>query len=322
MNNMPGVIKPIYPAATYEPSEDICIITCYFNPRNYRTKLRNYNAFSRPFLNAGIALFTIELAFDNNDFQLDASPTVLQIKGGDALWQKERLLNYLISQLPPKFEKVVWADADILFERADWLQQTSKALDTYSIVQPFASSIRLPKNEICFSRYGERHKSFCAEFHASPNSHKSGIFELHGHTGYAWAARRNVLEACQLYDACLSGSGDHLMAHAFVGDFESGCVKKMVGKNRYYAHFVQWGRNFFEHTKCNIGYVEGYLLHLWHGQTIDRHYHDRSKELIQMGFDPFEDIIVGENNAWKWNNQQLKDWSKHYFDGRLEDGIK
>ena len=46
----------------------------------------------------------------------------------------------------------------------------------------------------------------------------------HGHTGFAWAARRSVLDKHGLYDCQILGNGDFVMGHAMYGseDFWNG----------------------------------------------------------------------------------------------------
>jgi hypothetical protein len=314
---------PIYPAIKYAASDDICVICCYFNPNNYTTKLSNYRRFFESLHSSGIFLYTIELAFINQEFQLKKSPFVKQIRGATVLWQKEKLLNRLLPEIPLRFKKIIWADSDILFENTNWLCEASKQLEKHFVIQPFKYAIRLPKNDLHYSTYGEKHKSFCATYNLEPHIMTEAGNKYHGHTGFAWGARRDVIEKIGFYDVCLSGSGDELMAHAFVGDLESRFIKRIVGEDEYFFHFRKWGGKMSDIVKSNIGYVEGHILHLWHGQSIDRHYFVRDRELIKMKFDPCNDLIMDDNGLWKWNSNkpELHKWAKTYFGLRNEDGI-
>ena len=56
----------------------------------------------------------------------------------NTLWQKERLLNIALENLPPTVDKVMWLDSDLIFLNDDWVPETAELLDRYPVVQPFA----------------------------------------------------------------------------------------------------------------------------------------------------------------------------------------
>jgi hypothetical protein len=87
----------------------------------------------------------VELAFGRGPFDLapDDADLLVQIRGGNVLSQKERLLNLGVSRLPKDCDKVVWLDAGILFDRADWAVETARLLQEYVVVQPFLGRVRL-----------------------------------------------------------------------------------------------------------------------------------------------------------------------------------
>ncbi len=95
-------------------------MTTYYNPARYQTKRANYERFAAPIRAAGIPFVTIECAFGDEAFELGAGPNVIQVRGRDVMWMKERLINLAISQLPPHVTKVAWLDADILFDNPAW----------------------------------------------------------------------------------------------------------------------------------------------------------------------------------------------------------
>lgn len=68
---------------------------------------------------------------------------VIHVRAKDILWQKERLLNLALAHLPAVARKVAWLDADLLFEDPSWACETSRRLDTFPVVQPFAAIARL-----------------------------------------------------------------------------------------------------------------------------------------------------------------------------------
>ena len=126
-------------------SSDLWSITSYFNPCRYKTKRANFDAFMEGMERVGANVLVVELAFDDEDFELPASDRVLQLRGTGVMWQKERLLNVAAATLPESCTKVAWLDCDLLFENPDWPRLTSEALDEYMVVQPFSTAVRLPR---------------------------------------------------------------------------------------------------------------------------------------------------------------------------------
>src|SRR5262249_8316270 len=117
-------------------------ITSYFNPIGYHRRLENYHTF-RQYLT--VPLVTVELAF-NGAFQLHSGDAdiLMQFRGGDVLWQKERLLNLALKSLPASCEKVAWLDCDVVFENKDWAARTNQALDDFGLLHLFHECYHLP----------------------------------------------------------------------------------------------------------------------------------------------------------------------------------
>jgi hypothetical protein len=239
------------------------------------------------------------------------------------MWQKERLLNLAIASLPQACTKVVWLDGDILFADPNWAVETSKRLDTAPIVQPFDRVIRLPRSATAFTGEGDAWPAFAAVYARQPNLMLAGDFARHGHTGFAWAARRDILATHGLYDACISGSGDHMMAHAFCGDWSSPCLDRILGQNTALrAHFVAWCRRLYKDVRARVAATPGTILHLWHGDTENRRYVLRNQQLSTFNFDPAADLRVSPGGAWEWSSDKpaLHQWAIDYYPTRKEDG--
>jgi hypothetical protein len=306
---------------------DFSIVTSYFNPLRYKSKKINYDLFAARIAGAGIPLLVIELAPVGAPFELSDDNEVVRIRGNLAIWQKERLLNIAISHLPASCRKVAWVDCDLIFEDDDWARKASAALDQFSVVQLFSSCVRLPRGDSEFRGHGQDGsgvtEGFAAAFARDPRLAREATYREHGHTGFAWAARRDLLDACALYDACLTGSGDHLMAHAFAGTLDSPCIPAMIGSGHAYAaHFDRWAVSVDEACHGNFGCVPGRVLHLWHGSVADRRYYDRNQQFKAFNFDPDRHIHRNEMGAWEWNHAPavMQEWARNLFESRNEDG--
>ena len=314
----------VEPARAYRGVDDLWLVTTYFNPRNYETRRRNQRAFAAAFAASSLRLLTVECAFRNDAFVLPDSPDVLRVRARDLMWQKERLLNLIIARLPASCTKVAWLDCDVLFENSAWAVETSRLLDEYPIVQPFDTAVRLPRGTTVDEGRSHARQGFGAVHGLAPHAVRSGRDEAHGETGLAWAARREVLARCGLYDACVIGGADHAMAHAMCGDFDSGCVQLLLdNRNRHWRHFVGWGARFCDEVRGRIGFVPGAALHLWHGPHADRAYSRRHRLLEEYGFDPDTDLRIGRDGCWEWatDKPEMHRSVAEYFTQRNEDGV-
>jgi hypothetical protein len=312
----------IYHASSYAPVNDLWLISCYYNPDGYRTKMTNFVAFMESVENSGLHHLIVECSFGDQDFSFPKSKHFYRIKATDVLWQKERLLNMAVAQLPEKCKTVVWIDCDVLFENPDWAKETAALLEKASVVQPFKEAVRLPKGFRFDTGEGERYRSFAYIYKLDPGLAAAGEFELHGHTGFVWATHKSIIIRHGLYDVCLSGNADHLMAHSFAGCWDTGCIRRVIGSNKpYHDHYVQWSRDIYNSVGGRIEFVEGTLLHLWHGDVENRNYARHQRELESFGFDPTTDIVPDESGCWKWNHDsaEFKKWAREFFPSRKED---
>ncbi len=325
----------------YASASDLGVVTSYYNPCGYRVRAHNFERFVEPLRAAGIPLVIVEAGFPSGDapraafdtahgeFTLPEAHGSCRVSARDVMWQKERLLNEGLRRLPARCTKVAWLDADVLFESDEWAVETSRRLDRHAVVQPFEEVVRLPRGALAYEGLSEEgvagatvFRGFGAVHASEPEAYLGGNYERHGHTGFAWAARRDLLERTGLYDACIAGSGDHMMAHGFCLDSESACVRRIIGRVGFHAaHFREWTARLLEELGDGVSFTPGRLLHLWHGSIENRRYVQRNQELLAMGFHPKEDIRVGETGAWEWasDKPELHAWARRYFVERRED---
>lgn len=306
----------------YHYAAGLWVITCYFNPLDYATRRCNYEVFAAALQQAGLPWLTVECVFPGQEFTLPAAPHVLRVRARAVLWQKERLLNLAIGALPATCRAVAWLDADVLFANARWAVETLAALEQRALVQLFSECVRLRPGCLTDGGEAERWPGFGYVATQRPETIRAGHFDAHGHTGFAWAARRELLGQHGLYDACIAGAGDHLIAHAACGDWESPCIERLMPESpAQQRHFINWAQPFAAATGGQVGYVNGQLLHLWHGEFQQRRYARRHQELARLGFNPFTDLRLGANGCWEWaqTRPELTAWFHHYFKSRQED---
>lgn len=191
-------------------------VAAFFNPAGYANPLGNYRRFRQGLREQSVPLLAVELGFGSRPFDLapDDADLLVQIRGGDVLWQKERLLNLGISRLPENCDKVAWLDADILFDRPDWAVETARLLQEYVVVQPFLDRVRLGPGcppadvEALPVGLGDGEVYYGMAYGVAAKGYRAlGGYRRHGSTGLAWAARRDLLDKHGLYDREILGGG-------------------------------------------------------------------------------------------------------------------
>jgi hypothetical protein len=308
------------PAEKYKPVDNFCVVMSFFNPLGYRTRVKNFETVARSLSESKVNWRAVECAFGTSPFTLASDDNIVRVRSQSVLWQKERLLNLVIKSLPDRYTNVAWIDADILFSNPNWIRDTCDALEEHAVVQPFVESVRVPPSPVHHVDNSDSLVSFAYLYQLDPDGVLGPTYWNHGHTGYAWAGRRDWLEAYGLYDACLSGTGDHLMAHGFVGDWQPECLG--IGRGAAYQHFTAWSKQVYPAVRSRVGVVEGRTFSLWHGPESERGYYNAVCTLREGGFDPAGDLELGPSGCWEWASEKpwLHRWAQDYFARRRDDG--
>lgn len=170
----------------------------------------------------------------------------------------------------------------------------------------------------------------------STNHAQSLNYDEHGHVGFAWGARREVLEKCPLYEKALIGGADHILAHAAAGQISHDCITKSFTDNL--ADIQEWSRDFNAACDCQtwngkvllnrIGYVNGDLYHIWHGEVSDRAYLKRIREFTGSTKELTRDkygfyTAKGKNAAYmkRYYRQREVAYDDGYDFGGFDDGF-
>jgi hypothetical protein len=312
----------IFESASARNRGDFWAITSYWNAVHYRRKYANYRSF-REHLN--VPLVAVELAFED-DFELrkEDADILIQLRGGDVLWQKERLLNLALRALPDSCRNVTWVDCDVVFGLPDWHELAAKLLKRASLVQLFSRVYRMPPDW----KPGQQIPSDAELLHGSPYLIASGMpvttclstpaSQISCGHGYAWAASRRLLDRHGLYDALVIGGADSAIARAAYGRFDDALRLQALHRD----HYLAWAQPFHRSVASNVTFLDGDIFHLWHGKTTDRRYRARNEEFMRFQFNPFTDLVADRNGAWRWNSdrREMHDYVRNYFVVRREDG--
>lgn len=311
------------------PDQSLWAITSYFNPQRYRRRLANYRMFRREL---PIPLVAVELSF-GEPFELTAgdADVLIQLSGGDVMWQKERLLNLALQALPDHCHEVAWLDADVLIGDDEWPARVHEALTRVPLVQAFDRVGYLRRD----ARSEEVFPPLAVEFwqpgfvHAV-QSGQSQLASLRASQlrvpeacalGFAWAARRDLLDEHGLYDACIIGGGDVAFTCAAYGLFQE-LEQRQLFNDHQQQRYRAWAEAFHSAIRSQVATVASPLFHLWHGEMSHRHGRERHEGLAPFHFDPDSDLALAASGAWRWNSLKLPmhHYVRDYFALRQEDG--
>lgn len=303
---------------------DVWAVTSFFNPARYGSRLRNFRVFRE---RLAVPLAAVELSFDG-EFELSKGDAdiLIQIRGGDVMWQKERLLNVGIEAMPPACDKIAWLDCDVVFEDDCWAERASKRLDDgVALLHLFETRIDLQPGSSADRPNGRQRASLIAEWlrgERSPSlfARPQALKPVAATGGLAWAARRSVLVAHGLYDRAVLGSGDRALLNAAIG--RPDWAAEMICMNPAQRnHFDAWALPFHQAVRNAVGFLDGRVLHLWHGEPARRRYLERYADFEPFDFDPNADIRLTSEGSWRWatDKPEMHAYVRKYFDGRRED---
>jgi hypothetical protein len=312
--------------------QELWVVTTYFNPARYSNKLDHLRLVSERVRKQGAKLLIVELAFGEDAHALEGSlaDRIIRVRSSSVLWQKERLLNIAVEELPDDCDKVAWIDADILFENDNWIKETNRLLQEYVVVQPFHQSWFLPPESEQYLRCGsvpDSHRGNNMDYGAAyTRIQDPGQTMIAGAMGHAWAARRSLLKTAGLYDRNILGGGDAVAAIAMFGYFKFESSRSLLATYFSRAQLIdvlKWMERFYAGVKGSVFYAEGPILHLWHGAIQDRQYKTRCEILKEADFDPHADISLNENRCWQWSSEKpglhRRVWE--YFGSRKEEDV-
>jgi hypothetical protein len=304
-------------------------ITSYFNPVGYERRLLAFKAFREAL---SVPLVVVEFGPEGrHQLSEDDADILVRVPGQSVLWQKERLLNIALEALPSDCRSVAWLDCDILFGQADWPERAVAALETTPLVQLYrqlhylgpdwrpgeerSDAVVRTRQALVSGITPESPVEECL-VHPSPNC-RPGTYA----NGMAWAARRDLLDRCHFYDACVIGGGDRALVCAAYGCFEH-LFQWHAMNEAQRNHYLEWARPFRDECRGSASFLDGDIYHQWHGDAANRGLGSRQAGLGRFDFDPYRDIALDVHGCWRWSSDkpEMHAYFESYFVARKEDG--
>jgi len=308
------------------------IVAVISNPIRYQSRWRLYREFEARIKKLGVNMITVELQQGHRAFQITEANNIshLQFRTLDELWLKESLINRGIHHLTrtwPDWKYCAWIDADVQFMRDDIIDETINQLQHYHVVQMFETAVDLGPTGQSLAT----HQSFMSQYiKGKPYCYggaRGKYYQLF-HPGFAWAATRYAIEsmgglAGPLFDTSILGAGDGVIAHALIG------MAKETLAQGLHPNYIQSVLNFEKRVerliRRDVGFVNGTLLHYFHGKKRDRGYHSRWQILVKNQFDPLNDLERDSAGLYKLADHgdlrsiRLRDDIRRYLRSRNED---
>ena len=279
---------------------DIAVCMCYFSAVGYKRPRDNFMKVKSMLDQAKIPLFTAECVIGNTP-RLIPNPTVL-VRSNSALFYKERLYNLLEPKIPHQYKKLICMDADIIFDKPNWVDEISKQLETYTVVQPFSKIVIMDPD----------FKEIYSSVSAVKLFKETG--RIDGHPGSCWAVVRQYFKMIGgFYDKGIIGSGDTLFAC---------CVFKVNSKITYdfiHADYRQWVFKSMS-IPTSHNYLGMTIYHLYHGDTTKRKYNDRHKIPELLAIKTWDEAVcMNKYGMYELKSQIVNNIFKEYFLSRKED---
>jgi hypothetical protein len=272
-----------YAIANNDPIEDkLNVIVVISNPCLYTRRYILMNEFIQRMENEEehVNLFVVEMAYKDQKFVITQknNKNHLQLRTEVPIWHKENMINLGVKYLLPKnYKAFAWIDADIEFENNTWALDALKILNGHKdVIQLFSHCVDMNRDCTNLNIFN----SFGYSFQKNKRYTKSG--HDYWHPGYAWAMTRKAYEKLGgIYDKGVLGSGDNIMAMAFINKCET-----MINPE-YHDDYNQSMLDYQKTAgKLRLGYCPGVIRHHFHGSKKNRRYTERWRLLICHYYSP------------------------------------
>jgi hypothetical protein len=313
--------------------EFLYVIVPFFNFFNSKNLSLNLNFFvSNLKKHKNIRIVLVEGVYENNNQLKDFSDDVykhIKVNLPDILWVKENLINIGFDSVSDEWQYGCWIDRDVAFANPFWVGNTIEKLKNCDVLQPWVECTYLDENfqtqnikdfikqdkvlSYCYSSISEK-KLF--KDNIDPEEYNNILLpDIFKHSGQAWCINRNFYDKLgKLYDKAILGAFDGFLCHFLENN-----------KNIFY-HFKdivdpEMDYQISKLKNAKIDYVNGMILHHYHGTLSSRGYIDRysifnNKNKLNVNLH----LTYDENNVLKFTEEgkKFKNIIKNYFLSRKE----
>jgi hypothetical protein len=293
-----------------------------------------------------VDLHVVELAYGDRPWEVTGGhPHDVQLRTSCELWHKEQLINVGVSHFPADWRYGAYVDGDFHFTRHDLALEAIHQLQHYDFVQLFSQYADLSGktygtgNRVLRVNNGFAYNYVQRGFQLPDGFGHGGWrvpgcpddpygYEMSlaaaptgvGATGGAWAFRRSAFDIVGgMLDGCILGHADWFQTFGLVGEDAPDMHVDGYTSN-YREHIASWQKRAAR-LKKNIGYVDAFATHGFHGAKSKRGYSSRDLILVKHAFDPVYDLRRDWQGIWELTPDKpgLRDDIRRYFATRGED---
>ena len=287
-------------------TDDLVAITCFFSYVKNSRAAQVHKQFKKKLEEQGVKLYTIELAFFDEDFLLEDA--YLRLRTNTVLWHKEALLNILANRLPPYVKKIAWLDSDIFIEDDDWAKKLSEELNEYKIVQ-------LGRKHFYLTPEGKIERDHMTLGYGLHNSVEDWSNYAKYHPGLGWAASRELFSHHGgLFEYGLSGGADGMMGYIFGNGARKGSndMKDWIVPRKYQTYqehnpsmidkLREYKDTVAPYVDGSVSYLDTKVFHRYHAPQSRRGY--LSRPSVLNGINLHKDVRKDQNGLFKWTNMR------------------
>jgi hypothetical protein len=285
--------------------KDLAVCFAFFNYTGSSRLIMNYLYVVEKLKVAKIPFFTIELVIEGYQPCINDA---LHVYGKSFLFQKENLCRILETKIPLKFTKLLFLDADIIFDSPGWYDMLSNLLDTNEVCHCFETVQTL---DISYKKIITTAKSL-----VKVNGKTDIMGYSRYHCGYGWAFQRNWYNKYGFLDVAILGSGDAFFAYAIFGiKFEG----HAIAKSKIYNNAIS---NWLDDTRLpSVTFLPVNAYHMFHGNANSRQYVKRHSLLEK--YSNIEDAIVkNKYNVYELTDASYNQMLYEYFTTRMDDSVE
>lgn len=289
--------KLFYQKYTTPQIQDMAVCISYFNAGNFKKPLFNLLTVTEDLKLANIPYFVIELLYPG---QTSSAPDPHMIVNADSyMFHKENLWNILANKLPYSYNKLLFLDADIRFNKPNWYNEARELLETNDIIQPMSQ---------CYWS----HRNFIKKSVAFGIKNNESLSVESHHFGFSVGMTREFFDQHNFFDKALIGGGDVCFWLSLIKEESQVDLKDISNIKTKYKYPINNNKK-----DIKVDYIPDCIaMHLDHGSSENRKYKDRIGLIPNIK----NTVVKNKDNVYEWKNKKYNKKTYKYFIDRKEDG--
>ena len=292
------------------------VILCYFSPASYRLPARHFHAVVQTLHAQGVPLAVAQAVLPGQEPQ--PVPSVIPscvLPTSSLLFHKESLWNIAARRLTSA-EKLIFLDADLVFEDTGWLTRCCNALDQFDVIQPYSEARWLDRNGMVDMVRPPSSDAIHAGLKPTLRAY---------HPGFGWGLTRRAFDRLGgIYELSVAGNSDALFALALRENILHDAVLSWYGAKQDKTVLSESYKSYRRHAaslNLAVGTPKNVTVtHLWHGDRKNRQYIERG-DLFPRRDDGEYAVHVADSGLLEWDDvEKSNDSVRPYFFGKRDDG--